>query len=239
MTDSEPLPPPTVGKHRRFQPIHEPIALLLLLLLAVAVTPERSWRFVWRMTVGRWGRYSTADRLREFETPVRTRLAPALAAAGFAGWPEELRLIMLKQEKRLEVEGRAAGTAAWRLIRPYAVPAASGGPGPKLREGDRQVPEGSYRIESLHPNSYCHLALKMAYPSLEDRELACRDGRDGESLGDLIMIHGRGGSIGCVAVSDRDIEAIFVLAVKAKAGVERIALRLLPYDFRGRPLPPV
>ena len=33
----------------------------------------------------------------------------------------------------------------------------SGTLGPKLREGDRQVPEGLYGIESLNPNSLFHL----------------------------------------------------------------------------------
>jgi murein L,D-transpeptidase YafK len=29
---------------------------------------------------------------------------------------------------------------------------ASGGAGPKLREGDRQVPEGIHRVEALNPD---------------------------------------------------------------------------------------
>jgi len=48
---------------------------------------------------------------------------------------------------------------------------------PKLKEGDQQVPEGIYRIESLNPNSLYHLALRVNYPNQEDRRRAIEDGR--------------------------------------------------------------
>ena len=72
-----------------------------------------------------------------------------------------------------------------RLAR-YPIRAASGALGPKLREGDRQVPEGVYDIESLNPNSRFHVALRVGYPNAFDRQMAGREGRT--ALGGDIMI---------------------------------------------------
>jgi murein L,D-transpeptidase YafK len=118
-----------------------------------------------------------------------------------------------------------------RLVRSFPILAASGHAGPKLREGDRQVPEGLYRIESLNPNSRFHLALRVGYPNASDLEHAAGDGR--ANLGGDIMIHGGAASIGCIAIGDLAIEEVFVLA--AETGIERIALIIAPFDLRARP----
>src|SRR5436190_607476 len=78
---------------------------------------------------------------------------------------------------------------AWRFVREYPVMAASGGRGPKLREGDGQVPEGMYTIDWLNPNSSYHLSMHVDYPNAFDRAHAADDGRT--ALGGAIMIHGR------------------------------------------------
>lgn len=149
--------------------------------------------------------------------------------------PDALRLIALKEERLLELQGKFLPDRSWRLIKVYPIRAASGVAGPKLKEGDGQVPEGIYEIESLHPNSRFHAALKIAYPSREDIEAAGRDGRASGSLGSAIMLHGSGGSIGCIAVADPDIEEIFTLA--ASCGTGRVRILIAPFDFRLRPLP--
>jgi hypothetical protein len=71
-----------------------------------------------------------------------------------------LAFVAIKDERRLEVYARASEGDAWRHVRDYPVLAASGRAGPKLRQGDRQVPEGVYRIELLNPNSRYHLSLR-------------------------------------------------------------------------------
>jgi murein L,D-transpeptidase YafK len=107
---------------------------------------------------------------------------------------------------------------------------ASGKLGPKLREGDRQVPEGLYRIESLNPNSRFHLSLRVNYPNAFDRDMAAREGRT--NLGGDIMIHGSKVSIGCLAMGDTAAEDLFVLA--AETGIDNISVILSPLDFRVR-----
>jgi murein L,D-transpeptidase YafK len=106
----------------------------------------------------------------------------------------------------------------WRLIRRYPILAASGVAGPKLREGDMQVPEGTYAVTLLNPNSRFHVSLRLGYPNDFDREMARSDGRT--DLGGDIMIHGRALSVGCLAVGDDAAEDFFTLA--AAVGLEHV-----------------
>ncbi len=182
------------------------------------------------------GRKTIAQRLQQFEEPVRQKLAADLQAAKLEWPPARLTLLAFKQEKFLEVWGAAAGVdAPFRLIKRYPILGASGVVGPKLAEGDGQVPEGLYRIESLNPNSAFHLALRVGYPNDFDRRMAAADGR--RELGSDIMIHGSTASIGCLAMGDPAAEELFVLA--AKAGVANVSIIICPVDFRVRELPPV
>jgi len=173
------------------------------------------------------GAATTSDRVATYGESVRARLAPTFEAAGAAYPPPTFTLIGLKAEKRLELWAPdAAGRQ--RLIKAYPILAASGGAGPKLREGDRQVPEGIYAIESLNPNSRFHLSLRVDYPNAADRRRAQAEGRT--ELGGDIMIHGSNVSIGCLAMGDPAAEEIFVLA--AITGPKNIRVILSPVDFR-------
>jgi len=121
-----------------------------------------------------------------------------------------------------------------KLLKAYPILGLSAGPGPKLREGDRQVPEGLYAVESLNPNSRYHLALRVNYPNDQDRERGQEDGRS--ALGSDIMIYGNTCSVGCLAMGDEAAEDLFVLA--AETGIDRISVILCPVDFRKQPMPP-
>jgi len=174
------------------------------------------------------------DRLAEFGTAARNRLKPHFHKAGVTFPPAELVFVALKDEKMLEVY---AGTGTQKkLIRRYPILAASGGPGPKLRQGDNQVPEGIYRIESLNPNSAYHVSLRVNYPNEFDRAQAAKEGRT--NLGGDIMIHGKSVSIGCIALGDKAAEELFTLA--ADVGLKHLTVICAPTDFRKnkeRPLP--
>jgi murein L,D-transpeptidase YafK len=121
------------------------------------------------------------------------------------------------------------------FIRSYAILGASGPLGPKLRQGDLQVPEGVYPIVYLNPNSIAHLSLAFGYPNDFDLARAMEDGRTSDTLGGDIMIHGGASSTGCLAIGDEAAEDLFVLA--ADAGVERADVVVSPVDFRRRGLP--
>jgi hypothetical protein len=95
------------------------------------------------------GPRSVADVLAKFGPDARARLKPHFQRAGVAYPPKELAILGFKAEKRVALWARNGGE--WRFIRDYPVLAASGHAGPKLREGDQQVPEGVYRIHGSSP----------------------------------------------------------------------------------------
>ena len=177
-------------------------------------------------------RHSVAERLARYGAAARDRLRPHFERAAVAYPPDRVVLVGLKQERALEVW---CGDAPGRLarVRTYPILGASGTLGPKLKQGDRQVPEGLYRIESLNPNSRYHLSLRVNYPNAFDRRMGAADGR--RRLGGDIMIHGGRGSIGCLAMGDEASEELFVLA--AESGTGNIRVILSPVDFRVRALP--
>lgn len=175
-----------------------------------------------------------ADRVAQYGPSARARLLPFFAAAGVSYPPARFLLLALKQERELQLyaAGRAQRLA---FVRSFAIRGASGGLGPKLREGDRQVPEGVYSIVYLNPNSVAHLALALGYPNEFDRAHAAEDGRESAILGGDIMIHGGSGSIGCLAVGDQAAEDLFILA--ADSDWESAVVVVSPVDFRRADLP--
>ncbi len=172
-----------------------------------------------------------ADVVSALGPQARARLRPHFERARAAYPPSSLALLAFKSERRLELW---ADGASPRFVRAYAIQAASGGPGPKLREGDLQVPEGRYRVLWLNPMSSYHLSLKLDYPNAFDQAQARRDRRT--RLGGDIFIHGRNVSIGCLALGDEAIEELFVLV--ADVGVRRVRVLIAPVDLRARELRP-
>lgn len=160
--------------------------------------------------------------LAELRPRRRPALQSAAAAAGVPYPPARLRLVGLKSEHVLEVW--AAAAHGWRRLRSYPILAASGGLGPKLLQGDLQVPEGVYRLTTFNPHSSYHLSIRVDYPNADDRAAARRDGRD--DLGGDIYIHGRSVSIGCLAIGDDAIEELYVLL--ADVGLQRSLALLVP-----------
>jgi len=164
--------------------------------------------------------------LTKYGPAARTRLAPFFKHAGLAYPPKKVQILVFKRERRLAVW--VFDSRRWRYLRDYAVLAASGHTGPKLREGDYQVPEGLYRIAYLNPSSSYHLSMKVDYPNAADLAQAALDRR--KRLGGDIFIHGKDLSIGCVAIGDRGIEELFTLV--ADSGVANTRVILAPVDLR-------
>lgn len=174
------------------------------------------------------GPRTVADVLARYGPDARARIKPHFDRKGVAYPPREIAVLVFKEERRVALWARDG--ARWRFIRDYPILAASGHAGPKLREGDRQVPEGVYRIAHLNPNSSYHLSMKVDYPNAFDRRMAARDRRT--QLGGDIFIHGKAVSIGCVAVGDRAIEELFTLV--AETGHPRVKVIIAPNDLRTR-----
>lgn len=129
-----------------------------------------------------------------------------------------------KQESELEVWKQTAG-GAYELFNTYGICAWAGELGPKIREGDRQVPEGFYTVNAglLNPRSQYHLAINLGFPNAYDRSF----GRTGSN----IMIHGECSSRGCLAMTNEQIEEIYALARETLAAGNR-SFQVQVYPFR-------
>jgi hypothetical protein len=170
--------------------------------------------------------------LKDYNPVMARRFAPACHAAGLAFPPRRLQLLVFKEEKRLEVWG-ATSKSAYVFLADYSVLAASGSAGVKRREGDRQVPEGFYKLTALNPSSQFHLSIRVDYPNAEDIAHATVPR---SQLGGDIYIHGNQVSIGCVAIGDDKIEELFPLV--ARVGLKNSRVWIAPCDLRTRPAPP-
>ena len=148
-------------------------------------------------------------RAADVRAALEPRLREQLSILGLSfGSPVFIRAF--KEEKELELWVQA-DDGSYHLFRNYPILATSGDPGPKLAEGDGQVPEGFYYVNEsrLNPASSYHLAFNIGFPNGYDRS----HGRTGS----FIMVHGRAVSVGCLAMGDPAIEEIFTLAA---AGLE-------------------
>ncbi|MGQ0457935.1 MAG: hypothetical protein ACT4OU_12855 [Hyphomicrobium sp.] len=171
--------------------------------------------------------FTLKERLATISPAASRRLVMKFMEAGVAYPPADIGLVAIKDQKVVELHARSAG-GEWKLVHQYKVLAASGGAGPKLAQGDKQVPEGVYGISFLNPNSRYHVALRVNYPNDFDRRMAEKDGRS--NLGGDIMIHGKAVSIGCLAIGDAAAEELFVLA--DVTGLDRVKVVIAPTDFR-------
>lgn len=165
-----------------------------------------------------------ADALSAIAPTAEPRVRAFCKKAGVAYPPERLIFIAYKNELRIDLLVPQDGT--YRLVHSWPVLAASGWPGPKLREGDGQVPEGFYRFALLNPNSRFHLSLRVNYPNTEDVARGAAEGVLPQNLGSDIMVHGGAMSSGCLAVGDPGVEEIFLLV--ARVGLDRAELLIVP-----------
>lgn len=155
---------------------------------------------------------------------VRPRLERDLTVAGLKfGDPVFIRAF--KEEKELDFYIFNRTAKKFELIQTYAIAGTSGVLGPKLAEGDLQVPEGFYYVppEAMNPNSSLHLAFNIGYPN--EFDLAH------QRTGSFIMIHGSCRSIGCLAMTDPLIEEIYTLCDAAHRGGQAF-FRVHIFPFR-------
>jgi hypothetical protein len=147
--------------------------------------------------------------------------------AGVAYPPKDIALLAFKKEQQIQLWAKDA-VEHWRHIHTYPLTAFSGTLGPKLKEHDRQIPEGIYRLTTFNPYSTMHLSMMINYPNEFDREQANKDGR--RQLGGDIFLHGKDRSVGCLAVGDSAIDELFLLS--HRVGLSHVQLIIAPNDLR-------
>ncbi len=170
--------------------------------------------------------YTAEDQIATYGAAARARLLPKFQAKGVAYPPQRLTMVVIKSTNELMLYA-AAADSTYKYICTYPVLAASGVLGPKLKEGDCQVPEGLYNL-TLEPNTPYHLALRLNYPNPTDWAHAKEDGR--EHPGSDILVHGNQCSIGCIAMGDPASEDLFVAAYDTVD--KNLPLIIAPVDFR-------
>jgi murein L,D-transpeptidase YafK len=131
---------------------------------------------------------------------------------------------IFKKEAELEV-WKQASNGQYALLRTLPICRWSGQLGPKVREGDRQAPEGFYTVtpELMNPNSSYYLSFNMGFPNQFDRA----HGRTGSHL----MVHGSCTSRGCYAMTDEAISEVYALAREAFNGGQR-GFQVQAFPFR-------
>ncbi|MCF6325401.1 MAG: L,D-transpeptidase family protein [Gammaproteobacteria bacterium] len=199
------------------------IALLILLSIYGRVL----WVPVYQKVVGK---ETISSVIEKYGENAENRLKPYFDNAGIPYPPKEVKLLAIKDEKKLELW--VTSDNGFKKIKNYPIRAASGVSGPKLMEGDKQVPEGIYRIVGLNPNSSYHLSMKLNYPNEFDLYHANNEGRS--NPGTNIFIHGKALSIGCLAIGDSAIEELFTLVYKV--GIKNTEVVISPSDPGKAPL---
>ncbi|NOQ37095.1 MAG: hypothetical protein GQ569_14585 [Methylococcaceae bacterium] len=201
------------------------IFLLLILISIVFLVYEEDGIASSLIPLNRESR-TVENVIEKYGVAANARLSPYFKKAKIAYPPKAVMLLALKQEKSLELWAKNQGD--YTFIRRYPIAKLSGKAGPKLKEGDKQVPEGAYAITWLHPNSSYHLSMKLNYPNAFDLLHAVEEKR--EDVGSDIFIHGKAVSIGCLAMGDTIIEELFVLSTAV--GIENIKVLIAPVDPR-------
>ena len=135
---------------------------------------------------------------------------------------------LFKQEAELEV-WKQDRSGRFALLKTYPICRWSGDLGPKVREGDRQAPEGFYSISpaQMNPQSAYYLSFNTGYPNAYDRALG--------HTGSQLMVHGDCSSRGCYAMTDEQIAEIYSLGRESFFGGQK-SFQLQAYPFRMTPV---
>ena len=147
--------------------------------------------------------------------PIPAEIRLRMEAKGMTA-QDPILVRIFKEERELEVWKYSRSARKYMLLKSWDICAFSGELGPKLREGDRQSPEGFYAINPglMNPRSSYHLAFNTGFPNEFDRS----HGRTGSHL----MVHGDCSSRGCYAMTDEGIEEIYALAREAFNGGQKV-----------------
>ena len=143
-------------------------------------------------------------------------------------WPAKYIYIRsFKYDSQMEVWVKNEIKEPFRLFKTYKVCALAGSLGPKRMRDDYQVPEGFYYINEFNPKSTYYLSLGLNYPNASDRILS-----DTYQPGGDIYIHGSCVTVGCIPLTDNQIDELYVLAAHAKdRGQDFIPVHIFPIRY--------
>ncbi len=148
-------------------------------------------------------------------------LGERLAEMGLSeGAPILIRIF--KAESELELWMRKGTTYVLKAT--YPICHWTGTLGPKLREGDKQSPEGFYTVgrrQMRHLGRWRH-AFNIGFPNLHDKRL--------DRTGSYILVHGGCSSTGCYAMTQPVQQVIYRLAASALRGrQDNFQIHIFPF----------
>jgi murein L,D-transpeptidase YafK len=155
--------------------------------------------------------------------------AKTLALMSDQGMEPGAPILMRAFKKESEIEVWKQGRdGKYALLKTYPICRWSGQLGPKIREGDRQAPEGFYEVSAaaMNPNSSLFLSFNIGFPNAFDRA----HNRTGSHL----MVHGACSSQGCFAMTDEAISEVYAITREAFAGGQH-SFQFQSYPFRMTP----
>lgn len=187
------------------------------------MTPIRTLRFLPILLLGLTGCQDALDSVsNKVEHPLPAKLVNKMKAHDMST-RSPIMMRIFKEEGVLEV-WKQKGNGRYDIIASYEICKWSGELGPKFKEGDRQAPEGYYRIypAQMNPKSSYYLSFNMGYPNSYDRSY----GRTGSNL----MVHGACSSAGCYSMTDEQVLEIYGFARDAfKGGQDFFMVEALPF----------
>lgn len=155
--------------------------------------------------------------------------AKTLALMSDQGMEPGAPILMRAFKKESEIEVWKQGRdGKYALLKTYPICRWSGQLGPKIREGDRQAPEGFYEVTAaaMNPNSSLFLSFNIGFPNAFDRA----HNRTGSHL----MVHGACSSQGCFAMTDEAISEVYAITREAFAAGQ-LSFQFQSYPFRMTP----
>ena len=164
--------------------------------------------------------------LQKIQNDAGKRLKSNFDKTGIKDFPQEIIIAGFKEERKLQIYAKS--DKGIKFIKEYPFTGYSGKLGPKLKEGDKQIPEGIYKVEYLNPNSVYYLSIKINYPN--DYDISKSNLPDVKDMGGDIFIHGKSATIGCIPIGDKAIEEVFLMAQKALQNEVKVIIS--PRDFR-------
>ena len=154
-------------------------------------------------------------------TPDPARLSERLAARGLSkGDPIFIRIFKASSELELWMQKGAA----FVLLDTYPICFWTGALGPKLREGDKQSPEGFYSVtpRQMRLPTRWRQSFDIGFPNAFDQA--------NKRTGSHILVHGGCTSVGCFAMTDAVQNEIHTLAEAAlKNGQEKFHVHVFPF----------
>ena len=138
---------------------------------------------------------------------------------------EDIQVKVFKSEYKLEVWDSK------KVLRSYKIVLGGNPEGPKLMEGDRKTPEGSFKVRSLYPHAKWSKFIWFDYPneqSIINHNQAKADGiiSANASIGGEVGIHGvpegmnswidegANWTLGCVSLTNEDVNDLYSVLQK-------------------------